>query len=208
MPESHNFCTDCGGEHSEDLSDSSATQSDTLTGLGHKIRAFYGRNGRVTPKVRILLTAAIVVVLIGGIVAVAASGSGTPSNPYAQFTRHQQQFLYDLNDNFSDDDFVNAPISANALFVSEGNAVCTDFNQGSSVSEVFQDAKNAASNYSMYGITGEDMWYLAGAAIIDLCPKYIPLVQEYLGNSAWGIHGVINGGTPDGNPDGGTSSWG
>jgi hypothetical protein len=65
MPESHVFCSVCGGEESEQLSEFSATQSDLRTGLAHKIGASYGRNGRVTPKVRILLTAVIAVCVLG-----------------------------------------------------------------------------------------------------------------------------------------------
>ena len=86
MPESHVFCSVCGSGHSDDLSDFSATRTATRTGLGHKIGAFYGGEGRLTPKVRIILTGAIVVFVIGGI-GIAASGgsssSGSSSNSSA-----------------------------------------------------------------------------------------------------------------------------
>ena len=83
MPESHVFCSVCGSEKLRELSDFSAPHSKTHTGLSQKIREFYGGEGRLTPKVRIILTAVIGVFVIGGIGMAAAGGSsssGSTSN--------------------------------------------------------------------------------------------------------------------------------
>jgi hypothetical protein len=77
MPESHVFCSVCGSGRSEVGPDFSAPQSGTRTGLAHKIGAFYGHKGRLTPMVRIILTAVIVVFVIGAIGVGAFGGSSS-----------------------------------------------------------------------------------------------------------------------------------
>ena len=80
MPESHVFCSVCGSGHSEVGTDFSAPQGGTRTGLAHKIGTFYGRKGLLPPKVRIILTAVIVVFVIGGIGIAASGGSSSPGS--------------------------------------------------------------------------------------------------------------------------------
>ena len=64
MPESSVFCAVCGSGRSDGLSDFSAIHSDSRSGVAYKIGAFYGREGRLTPKVRILLTAVVGVIVV------------------------------------------------------------------------------------------------------------------------------------------------
>ena len=80
MPESHVFCSVCGGEQSEEFSDFSAPQSDIRTGLAYKIGTIYGSKGRLPPKIRIILTAVIVVFVIGAIGVGAFGGSRHPAH--------------------------------------------------------------------------------------------------------------------------------
>jgi len=78
MPESHIFCSVCGSGKRDQPSDFSAPHSDTRTGLSQKIREFYSGEGKLTPAIRIILTALIVVFVIGGI-GMAAAGGSSPS---------------------------------------------------------------------------------------------------------------------------------
>jgi hypothetical protein len=76
MPESHLFCSVCGSEElekSEELSDFSATQSDSRTGLAHKIG-----------KARILLTAVIAVCVLGLGLGLGLTGGNSSSTSAAE----------------------------------------------------------------------------------------------------------------------------
>ena len=198
MPESHVFCTVCGGEESEEPSDFSATQpqSDSRTGLAHKIGAFYGRNGRVTPKVRILLTAVIAVCVLGlglglglGLTGGSAPIPNTNTNgavpgwgdggadPPPQSVQEYANDLHATGNPAFASAFGDPDVADPKSLIGPALNICMGFASGDSVGKAMQTDLEGGG---VPGMTKADIGTILVYAVKDMCPVYQSEVNAYV----------------------------